>query len=636
MKEIALIAPYEELADLARLVMGEMKEEIEIKTALLDEGTIIARELEAQGCQVVISRGATAKKIKESGRAISVVEIRLTGYDLMRALAEARTEGKRIALIVFEDMVYDSCSMGNILGIDVHEYLLKSESDISAAVNRAVSDGCQVLIGGASTVKFGQSKGIKTKLITSGKEAVWQAVLEAREVARVTKQEQEKAEQFCAVLNYTYEGILATNAQDIVTIFNPAGERMLGISSFEVLNKNATDVFPEFQLEQNLIEGKREVGALVNVKGKQLVLNKIPVYVNSQVAGIVVTFQEASRLQSIEQKIRRKLHTRGHSARYHFHDILGHSSNITRVIYHAKQFSKVDSNVLIAGETGVGKEMFAQSIHNFSRRNSGPFVAVNCAVLPENLLESELFGYAEGAFTGARKEGRAGLFELAHGGTIFLDELAEMSPRLQSRLLRVLEEKEVMRLGDEQIIPVDVRVIAATNKDLGQMIGRGEFREDLFYRLNVLKIVIPPLRDRLEDIPLLVRFFLKKYSDKFNKHVPVLSERAMQSLLIYSWPGNIRELENFIERMVVLAPDPIITVDDIRSIYLELPDNQTSEKERDHKKVVLPEEDLSALEKHHIKKVLEETGYNYTKAAEILGINRSTLWRKRKKIDLEI
>lgn len=631
-----MIAPYEELADLARLVTGEMAEEIEIKTALLDEGVIIAREMEAQGCQVIISRGATAKKIKESGRAISVVEIRLTGYDLMRALAEARGEGNRIALIVFEGMVYDSRSMGNILGIDVYEYLLKGESDIEEAVKRAVSDGCQVLIGGASTVKFGQSRGIKSKLITSGKEAVWQAVLEAREVARVTKQEQEKAEQFRAVLDYTYEGILAVDAQGIVTIFNPAVERMLGIPSLGVLKKNTADVFPEFQLERTLIEGKREVGVLADVKGKQLVLNKIPVHVNNQVAGMVVTFQEVSRLQSIERKIRRKLHSRGYTARYHFHDILGQSSNITQVIYYAGQFSKVDSTVLITGETGVGKEMFAQSIHNYSHRASGPFVAVNCAVLPENLLESELFGYAEGAFTGARKEGRAGLFELAHGGTIFLDELGEMSPRLQSRLLRVLEEKEVMRLGDEQMIPIDVRVIAATNKDLGQLIARGEFREDLFYRLNVLKIVIPPLRDRQEDIPLLARFFLKKYCDKFTKDVQVLSEKAMESLMTYSWPGNIRELENFIERMVVLAPGPLITVDDIRSVYLELPDHQTSGKEREHKKVALPEEALSALEEHQIKKVLEETGYNYTKAAQILGINRTTLWRKRKKIDPNI
>ncbi|MDD4753808.1 MAG: sigma 54-interacting transcriptional regulator, partial [Desulfitobacteriaceae bacterium] len=616
-------------ADLAHQVIEEMKESILIKTGLLSEGVEMARELEREGCQVVISRGATAKKIKEFEVGITLVEIRLTGHDLIRAFAEAREEGESIALIIFEDMAYDARTIGKILGIKVHEYLVKDESGIQEAINQAIHVGCRVFVGGASTVKYAQSKGLKSKLITSGKEAVWQAIMEAQKVARVKRQEQEKAGQFRAVMDYTYEGILAADAQGTITIFNPAAEKMLSISVSEALKKNVKDVFPELQLERILTEGKEEVGALAVIKGKQIVLNKIPVIVNNRVTGMVVTFQEVSRLQNIERKIRKRLHPRGYVARYHFPDILGHSSAINRVIHNAIQFSKVDSTVLVIGETGVGKEMFAQSIHNASYRAAGPFVAVNCAVLPENLLESELFGYAEGAFTGARKQGRAGLFELAHGGTIFLDELGEMSPNLQSRLLRVLEEKEVMRLGDEQVIPIDVRVIAATNKDLEQLMANNEFRADLFYRLNVLKIVVPPLRERREDIPLLTNYFLKKYSLRLNKEVQVLTEKAMQSLMSYPWPGNIRELENFIERMVVLVSGREITQDDIRSVYPELPEGKIAEQNR-KREISISKEDLTAVEEKQIKKVLEETNYNYTRAAQILGINRTTLWRKRK------
>lgn len=280
----------------------------------------------------------------------------------------------------------------------------------------------------------------------------------------------------------------------------------------------------------------------------------------------------------------------------------------------------------------MGKEMFAHSIHNSSSRRGGPFVAINCAVIPQNLLESELFGYAEGAFTGARKNGRAGLFELAHGGTIFLDELGEMAPETQARLLRVLEEKEVMRLGDEKVIPIDARVIAATNKDLKEMVEKGAFRSDLFYRLNVLQLLIPPLREREEDIPILVRHFLVSYNKKFNKNIEHISDGAIERLANYYWPGNIRQLENFMGRLVVLKNDPILTEDDINRAFSEM--NLWGKGQNPNLNPKNNPKDLSLIEEETIKRVLLETGNNYTKTSRELGISRTTLWRKLKKLGI--
>ena len=277
----------------------------------------------------------------------------------------------------------------------------------------------------------------------------------------------------------------------------------------------------------------------------------------------------------------------------------------------AELFAQSESNVLIYGRTGTGKELFAQGIHNASRRAQGPFVAINCAALPENLLESELFGYEEGAFTGARKGGKQGLFELAHGGTIFLDEISEISAGVQARLLRVLEEREVMRLGGESVIPVDVRVVAATNRDLNTLVQQGQFREDLFFRLYVLELRLPTLAERVEDIPLLMERFLLE--NKVMLELAEIKQIAHHHLLTtYSWPGNVRELKNFAERIVTLCsmqPDPDQL---LHTIF---------ENRRGIKK--------NHSEKQDILRVLKEVGGNRTLAAANC-ISRTTLWRRLK------
>ncbi len=309
--------------------------------------------------------------------------------------------------------------------------------------------------------------------------------------------------------------------------------------------------------------------------------------------------------------------------RYRFENIITKSSKMQRMIELIKVVAKSNATVLITGESGTGKELVARAIHSQSHRQSKPFVAVSCAALPESLLESELFGHEKGSFTGAyaRKKGK---FEFANGGTLFLDEIGEMSANIQVHLLRVLEEKEFSRVGGNEPIRVDVRVVSATNRDLRKAIEKGEFREDLYYRLNVVPIELPPLRERKEDIPLLAQHFLNKFALENKKEVSELSPEATEFLLGYDWPGNVRELENAIERAAILAKDSLITIADLPQENMSLA------------RSTMPGKNLREVEKEHILDVLGETGGNYSEAARLLGITRMTLYKKAREYSFSV
>ena len=297
-------------------------------------------------------------------------------------------------------------------------------------------------------------------------------------------------------------------------------------------------------------------------------------------------------------------------------DIKGDSSACRAMKRKAERYARTDSTVLITGASGTGKEMLAQGIHNRSRRMARPFLAVNCAALPENLLESELFGYVDGAFTGARKGGRQGLFELAHGGTIFLDEIGEMPALLQTRLLRVLQEREVMPLGGDSIVPVDVRVIAATNQNLARMVEAGTFRSDLYYRLNILRIHMPSLAERRADIPLLTQNLMHRMAD-LNECITGITDEAIGVLCARAWPGNIRQLQNMMERLMLLADGTEITAADVR---------RAEEDDREEESARQNDEGEGDV----LQRVLAEEHYNLGRAAKRLGIHRTTLWRHMK------
>lgn len=333
----------------------------------------------------------------------------------------------------------------------------------------------------------------------------------------------------------------------------------------------------------------------------------------------MIFIKNTDRIMEEESKIRRDLVEKGLTAKYSFRDILGHSAAIVDNISMAERYSKVNSNVLIIGETGTGKELFAHSIHQMSKRSHQPFVAINCAALPENLLESELFGYEAGAFSGAVKGGKIGLFELAHKGTIFLDEIGEIPIALQAKLLRVLQEKEIRRIGSTSVHPVDVRVISATNINIEEKIREGQFRSDLYYRLNLLDIYIPPLRERKEDIQELVDAYLARFACEMEKSIPTVTPGAARILQEHSWYGNVRELRNICERLTVLNDTNMISEDLLRQLKIfqnrEL--SCSGQKRED-------DGTDSVYERLKPKKKKKDL-------AEELGVSRTTLWRMAKR-----
>lgn len=308
-------------------------------------------------------------------------------------------------------------------------------------------------------------------------------------------------------------------------------------------------------------------------------------------------------------------------SRYQFHQIIGKSPPMQKIYDLIERISDTSSNVLITGESGTGKELVAKAIHYSGIRKEGPFIAVNCAAIPEALLESELFGYKKGAFTDAKSDKRGLLFE-AHEGTLFLDEITEMPVSLQAKLLRVIETREVRPLGDTNSYAVDIRIISSSNRDIPSLIELGKFREDLYYRLKVIDIEMPPLRERKEDIPLLIQSFISRFNQELKKNVSGVSEEALKLLLNYSWPGNVRELENVIQRAITLSRHEEILPEDLPPTLLQ------KEEEIIFKNALEKKFTLDQLEREYIKRVLIETGGNKSKAAEILGLDRKTLYRK--------
>ena len=351
--------------------------------------------------------------------------------------------------------------------------------------------------------------------------------------------------------------------------------------------------------------------------------NRVPISLAGQVQGVVATFQEVAKIQSVESKIRQTLFNSGLLARYHFDDILTDDPYFKRIIAIAKKYAQTDATMLLLGESGTGKELFAQSVHNHSSRAKEAFVAINCSALPGQLLESELFGYVGGAFTGARKEGKRGLFEQAHNGTIFLDEIGDMDKELQSRLLRVLEEKQVRRLGSDSVIPVNVRVIAATNIDLWSEGVKGNFRLDLYYRLNVLNIKIPPLRERRGDIALLAEWLMKLYCGQYGKEMQTLPKTVLEALKEHQWPGNVRELKNVMERIVLSSEKGKVEPDTVDLMLDKHTSPEESPEGQDWTELLAGP--MDEIKKKAALAVLHQEGNNIAKTARRLQIDRNTL-----------
>lgn len=634
--KIIFISPDKKLAQKAAEVISELNEKIEVFQGSLSEGVKIAKEAVKKGINIVISRGGTGNLIKKNLE-IPVVNVEINGYDIIHTISHALEYSNQIGVVGFENLVNSADrmkeKMQKAFPIEIATAKVKSEREIDAEVYKLFLRGIKVFIGGDDVVYAARKYGCHGMLLESGKEAIIEAIREAKHILEIQLREKEKAQMLKSIIDFAYDGIIGIDSEGKITVFNPVAEKLTGCPAHLAIGKIVDSIVENTRMLHVLKTGKAELGEFQHIGDTTIVTNRVPIIVNNEVRGVVATFQEVEKIQKIERKIRHKLYLKGHVAKARFSDIVGKSKKINEVKNKAMQFAGVNSTVLIIGETGTGKELFAQSIHNASPRADKPFVAVNCAALPENLLESELFGYVEGAFTGARKGGKPGLFELAHSGTIFLDEISEMSPKLQARFLRVLQEKEVIRIGDDRVIPIDIRIIAASNRDLYNLVEKGNFREDLFYRLCVLQLVIPPLRERKEDIIDIVKFFVNEKSRLLGKEVNAISYEAMNRLMLYEWPGNVRELENVIERVVVLCKGQEIGVEIISEALNDMGSSTDNCSNVDIVENAANEGVLKYMEDEMIKRVLEETRGNKTLAAKKLGISVTTLWRRLKQIE---
>jgi PAS domain S-box-containing protein len=622
---ILFVAPFASLAKLAEEVVAERFADsahlIKVVKGDLQECIAIVKQAVEDGVEVIVSRGGTATLIKKSVN-IPTVHIQVTVMDVLRALRQSAEYPEKIGIAGFENVIYGCEDLATLLGITFVEIALKNEAEAPEKIAAAVQNGVELIVGDAISTKLAAHIGVQGALIQSGKEAIYKAINEAELIAHIRREEQEKSELLRTVIDTSVEGIIATDINDRITVFNPMAEKIFQVSHLEAIGNQLQIVIPQFSLPRN-DDSSEKIADVQRIGDKTLMIKHSQTKVKDEIIGRIYNFQNVSQLQQLEQNVRKKLHTKGLIARVKMADIVGSSSACNSLKRKATKYALTQSTILITGESGTGKEMLVQSIHNVSTRANGPFVAVNCAALPENLLESELFGYAEGAFTGAKKGGRQGLFELAHGGTLFLDEIGEMPLSLQSRLLRVLQEKAIMHLGGDTVIPVDVRIIAATNQNLAKLIAEKNFRQDLYYRLNILRIHMPALCERIEDIPLLAKEMIKKMNH-INRKVTGIHLEAREYLKQRNWPGNIRQLANTIERAMLLSSGPIVSKQDIIEAYDE---EGESVGERIREKSEM-KDSLAMVEHEILLRVLTEEEYNYSRAAARLGIHRTTLWRK--------
>ena len=632
--DICVMAPTLQLAEKAEmLIKQENYQNIDVVVAASgrQETVKCAQTLAAAGAEIIITRKGT-RRIVEEVTNLKVVSLNNSLSDYLWMLKERglHTPGL-IAFFSYDPMSSDILQMCEMLEVQTKNYIFKSFADCRGCVERALKDGAVFSVGGAWTDPWAKRLGLPHVIVENSVETILNALESATQLRRVQVEEAEKqclfktqSEMYQAVLDFTHDAILAIDENGRIQVLNPPAERIMGCRAADSVGQPVEAVLPNTLLPDVLESGEKQLDQIMQIHQTLCNTNRIPILVDGQRRGVVATFQDVKQLQNSEQKIRLKLHEKGLVAKYAFNDILGDSPAIRSTIQIARSYAASRASVLILGETGTGKELFAQSIHNASDRRDGPFVAINCAAVSNSLLESELFGYEAGSFTGASRGGREGVFELAHGGTLFLDEIGEIPRETQVELLRVLQEKEIRRVGGSRVIPVDVRIIAATNKDLLQETVEGRFREDLYYRLDVLDLKLPPLRERGDDVKILGLHLFRQ--------LPGGKDPIMQSQFLYlleqvgpyQWYGNIRELQNFVERANILmrnAGASSVTVSDILRRRAEPAPEPCQETE--------------SRDRRAIEAALHNHPGSMADAARSLGCSRQTLWRKMKKYGIQ-
>ncbi len=640
---ICLIAPTETMRGKALKLVQEHQLTVGVYLAGIEDARPLAARLAAQGAVIFVSRRGVARNLEEK-YPNQVVNVGNPLPDFIPSMEQAAHEHGKIAFFSYRRSRSDLETLCYLMRLDASFYTFSDNRECRERVAQAIREGAVLGIGGADSNRCSEELGLRHLVVESSEQAILEGIERAYQMLRLSDLERRKKmelriqlERHKTVLNYTHDAVLAINEDGKIDVLNQQAERLLRTTEKSALGKPVELILPDTNLRHTLEGGGIELDQLLNINGTMVNINRVPILVDGRPMGAVATFQDVNTLMDSEKKIRLKLHEKGLTAKYSFQDILGQSASLQKTISMARKYARSNSTVLIRGETGTGKELFAQSIHNASPRANGPFVAINCGSLPQNLLEAELFGYVDGAFTGAHKGGKMGLFEVAHEGTIFLDEIGEMPLETQVHLLRVLQEKEIRQIGGDSVVPVDIRVVAATNRDLPAMVAQGSFREDLYYRLNVLNLEIAPLRERKEDLREICRHTFERFLGSDTPYADLV-DQLLDWMQQYDWPGNVREVNNLVERISVLITQGERPEEVLRYVRLLLVPGAEKAAKNDAGKPAAgsaPAQSADEWQQKRILQALQENNYELTRTAEALGIGRTTLWRHMKKYGLQ-
>lgn len=647
---IGIFATSPSLIENVNLFAKRSNDEIILNTSGLDDALPIAMDMVRQGVEVIISRRGTAYLLRENLH-IPSISFPHRSFDIISSLKEAATKGGKVIFPVFREKLEGIPILEDLLDIELIQKVYTNKKSHERIILGSKKDGYEVVIGGGVTKRVAKRAGLQFVEIRTSYEDVAATIEDARSIILATRDQQVAAQRYRSIIDATSDGIIALDERGKITAVNSRAASILKVSEEQAIHSSVSRFIEEFPTDEVLYNHRSIVDQLTEIDRGRFVFNCQPIILDDHCIGAVTTLRDISNVMRSEQVVRRSL-SKGHIAKYRLSSLIHISPEMKEVVDLAHRYGETDSTILIMGETGTGKEIFAHGIHSLSRRAKQPFVSLNCAALPAQLLESELFGYEEGAFTGSKKGGKAGRFEIAHKGTIFLDEIDSTPEEVQTRLLRVLQEKEVMRLGGDRILPVDVRVIGAASHDLSQAVQEGTFRADLYFRLNVLRLQIPPLRNRLDDIPLLLEFFIELFTKRHKLEPISIPTEYLESLILYPWPGNVRQIRNFVERLVInyslnsskktleILRHELIRIPSLPETE-QLPDTQEAQKEPDatpHQADTLRhriQAQTSSSERTIIADALKQNRYVKSKTAEMLGISRTTLWRKMKEFDLD-
>ena len=614
MDSILFIAPQKEIAQVARKVFQDLNISIPIIIAKNEAAVSQARKY--PNISVIVSRGGTARDLKKYTDKI-IVDINISFADIFPSIEKLSRQGCKNIAIISNNHIIDKEETDltiNDTFIKIRPYA--ADEDVPHIIE-SFEPKIDGIIGDIKPVEIGNTYNIPSIYIESNTLSITKAVKEALSIVDSQQKKLLRLQTLQSIINNIDEGIIVYDLNNKPIFSNELGQYIIN-NNFILSGKHGTNKLVNFLNDYN--------GKILDINNEKMLLEVINLNLSDNLNNKVLIFQKVNAVEKTARKIQLALYQKGLYAKKTFNDILYNSDEMKTIIETAKQFAQSSSSILIYGETGTGKEGLAQSIHNASPRANKPFVSVNCASLPPTLIESELFGYVDGAFTGARKSGKKGLFELAHTGTIFLDEIGDLPLDIQSRLLRVIQEREIMRIGDDKIQSIDIRLICATNKNLKQLVREGKFRQDLYYRINVLRLTLPPLRQRKEDIMLLMNFYLNRYSHDKTK-ILQLADDIQAYLINYPWYGNIRELKNVAEVLAFIYKDGL-TLEQVKNILDEDIDETTTAAEENILSIPI-EGNLKDMEKAIIRQLIEKK-YSSDDICRLLGISKVTLWRKTK------